>query len=310
MPGLKRIRIMPVDNIIAKPEIDPSKCTLCGRCVSVCPKDVLLIKEKKVSIENDDCMLCSHCYGVCVPGAISFPWFLKQVKFNSFKYREKLLSGKDHSPAEIINIFRSRRSVRKFREEPVDDDVLRDLVEFAVTAPSGSNCQEWEFTVVNGREKVWDLAQQVKSFFVKINNLAANPVVRLISIPFVGRKLVSYYRDHYETVKRAIRESNLGIDRLFHGAPCVIVIHSPMDGSTPVEDGTYAAYNICMLAHYTGLGTCLIGFAVEAINGSSELKDYLDIYEKNRVHAVIAIGKPAVKYSKHSLRKDYTVEFL
>lgn len=301
---------MTTENIIAKPEIDQSKCTLCGRCVSVCPKDVLLIKDKKVVIDNDDCMLCSHCYAVCAPGAVSFPWFLKQVKFSSFKYREKVLSGKDHSPAEIVNLFRSRRSVRKYKDEPVDDDTLRDLVEFAVTAPSGSNCQEWEFTVINGREKVWDLAQQVKSFFVKINRLAGNPLVRIISVPFMGRKLVNYYRDHFETVKRAIRESNMGIDRLFHGAPCVIVIHSSMDGSTPVEDGTYAAYNICMLAHYMGLGTCLIGFAVEAINGSSELKDYLDIYEKNRVHAVISVGRPAVKFSKHSLRKDYTVEFL
>lgn len=301
---------MPGESIVTGPQIDPSKCTLCGRCVSVCPKDVLLVKDKKVVTVNDDCMLCSHCYAVCSPGAISFPWFLKQVKFSSFNYREKILSSKDHSPSEIVNIFRSRRSVRKFSKDTVDDDCVRDLVEFAVTAPSGSNCQEWEFTVVNGRDKVWDLALQVKSFFVKINRLAANPLVRILSIPFTGRKLLNYYRDHYETVRRAIRESSMGIDRLFHGAPCVIVIHSGMNGSTPVEDGTYAAYNICMLAHYMGLATCLIGFAVEAVNRSDELKDYLDIYEKNRVHAVIALGKPAVKFSKHSLRKDYTVEFM
>lgn len=301
---------MTKESIPAKPEIDSSKCTLCGRCVNVCPKDVLLLKDKKVVIDNDDCMLCSHCYAVCPAGAVSFPWFLKQVRFSTFKYREKVLSSRDHSPAEIVNIFRSRRSVRKFSDEALDDESIRDLVEFAVTAPSGSNCQEWEFTVLNGREKVWDFAIQVKSFFTRINRLAGNPLVRLVSIPFMGRKLTDYYRDHYETVRKAIRESSLGIDRLFHGAPCVIVIHSAMDSSTPVEDGTYAAYNICMLAHYMGLGTCLIGFAVEALNRGPELKDYLDIYEKNRVHAVIAVGRPAVRFSKHSMRKDYTVEFL
>ena len=292
------------------PEFDSSRCTLCGRCVAVCPKDVLEINDNRVVVINDDCMLCSHCYAVCVPGAVSFPWQLKQVKFSSFKYREKILSPKDHSPAELVNIFRSRRSIRKYRQEPVDDDAVRDLIEFAVTAPSGSNCQDWEFAVVNGREKVWDFAQQVKSFFIKINRLAGSRVVRALSVPFMGRRLINYYNDHYETVKRAITEGEQGIDRLFHGAPCVIVIHSGMEGSTPVEDGTYSAYNICMLAHYMGLGTCLIGFAVEAINRSVELKNYLDIYEKNRVHAVIALGRPDVKFAKQSLRKDYTVEFL
>ena len=292
------------------PEFDSSRCTLCGRCVAVCPKDVLEINDNRVVVLNDDCMLCSHCYAVCVPGAVSFPWQLKQVKFSSFKYREKILSPKDHSPAELVNIFRSRRSIRKYRQEPVDDDAVRDLIEFAVTAPSGSNCQDWEFAVLNGREKVWDFAQQVKSFFIKINRLAGSPVVRALSVPFMGRRLINYYNEHYETVKRAITEGEQGIDRLFHGAPCVIVIHSGMEGSTPVEDGTYSAYNICMLAHYMGLGTCLIGFAVEAINRSVELKNYLDIYEKNRVHAVIALGRPDVKFAKQSLRKDYTVEFL
>jgi len=297
-------------NIAERPVIDASKCTLCGRCVKVCPKDVLEIINGGLIVTGNDCMLCSHCYAVCVPGAVSFPSLLKQVKFNTFKYRESIFTGKEYAPAEIVNLFRSRRSIRSYKNEELDDDVIRDMVEFAVTAPSGSNCQEWEFTVLNGREKVWDLAQEIKTFFKKINRYAGNPLIRYLSVPFMGRTLVNYYRDHYETVRMAIEEGERGIDRLFHGAPCVIVIHSSMEGSTPVEDGTYSAYNICMLAHYMGLGTCLIGFAVEAINRSGELKDYLDIYGKNRVHAVIAVGKPAVKFSRHSLRKDYTVEFL
>lgn len=292
------------------PTIDAAKCILCGRCAAVCPKQVLEIKNNRLLVSGDDCMLCSHCYAVCTPGAISFPGLLRQVKFGTFRYKEKLLSGKEHTPAEIVNIFRSRRSIRRFKEEPVDNDMIRDLVEFAVTAPSGSNCQQWEFTVINGREKVWDLAQQVKVFFKKINRLASNRIIRILSVPFMGRALVNYYRDHYDTVRQAIEEGEKGRDLLFHGAPCVIVIHSSMDGSTPVEDGAYSAYNICMLSHYMGFGTCLIGFAVEAVNRSSELKNYLDIYEKNRVHAVIALGKPAVSFSKQSLRKDYTVEFL
>jgi NAD-dependent dihydropyrimidine dehydrogenase PreA subunit len=192
------------------PVIDKKRCTLCGKCVAVCPKEVLYIENKEIKLNNNECMLCSHCYNVCKFDAVSFGDILKNVKFSTFKYKEKIIDSKEISPAQLVNIFRSRRSVRRFKEEEIGDDVVRDLIEFAVTAPSGSNCQEWEFTVINGRQKVWEFATRIREFFVRINKLAANPVMRYISVPFMGRALLNYYRDHYETVKMAIEESEKG----------------------------------------------------------------------------------------------------
>ncbi len=292
------------------PVINKDRCTGCGRCVDICPKDVLYLKEHKAELNDNECMLCSHCHAVCDFDAVSFEHELDNIEFETFKYREQILGSSNISPELLVNAFRSRRSVRKYKNEEINDDVLRDLVEFAVTAPSGSNCQEWEFTVINGREKVWEFAAQIKEFFIRINKLAGNPFIRYLSVPFMGKALINYYNNHFETVDKAIKESDIGVDRLFHGAPCVIIVHGPVDGSTPVEDAAYASYNICMLAHYMNLGTCLIGFAVEALNRSPDIKNELDIYEKNRVHSVIAIGKPDVKFRKHSLRKKYSVEFI
>jgi nitroreductase len=83
-----------------------------------------------------------------------------------------------------------------------------------------------------------------------------------------------------------------------------------MDGSTPIEDAAYASYNICMLAHFLNLGTCFIGFAVEALNRSPDIKAKLNIDKKNRIHSVIIIGKPDIDFKKHSLRKKCSVRFL
>ncbi len=296
--------------MIPGPVIDSRKCTGCGRCITICPKDVLTLQNKKGVLAKDDCMLCSHCYDVCEFDAVDFGDQLQKIEFSTFRYKERILKGRDIKPDLLVNTFRSRRSIRKYKSDEIDDDSVRDLIEFAVTAPSGSNCQEWEFTVINGRVKVWEFALQIKDFFRKINRYAANPLIRYLSVPFMGLALVNYYRDHFQTVEYALAESEKGTDLLFHGAPCVIIVHGPMEGSTPVEDASYASYNICMLAHYMNFGTCLIGFAVEALNRSPEIKDELDIYSKNRVHAVIALGKPAVKFGRHSLRKKYSVEFI
>lgn len=50
----------------------------------------------------------------------------------------------------VIDAVRQRISVRGFTDQPVDDQVLRDLVNDAARAPSGGNVQPWRIYVANG----------------------------------------------------------------------------------------------------------------------------------------------------------------
>jgi nitroreductase len=49
---------------------------------------------------------------------------------------------------DVLEALRARRSVRKYRDEPVAEDVLRRILEAARIAPSARNIQEWRFVVV------------------------------------------------------------------------------------------------------------------------------------------------------------------
>jgi len=293
------------------PIINHKKCTLCGKCVTVCPRSVLGITNKKLEIVKYDCMLCAQCYDVCPSNAISFfEHALRQPVFENFKYSEKVIKPSEINREKLVNIFRSRRSVRKFRDKKVPDSALKDLLEFAVTAPSGSNRQDWEFIVINGREKVWDLAGKIGSFFVRINNLAKNPLTRYLSLFFMGKTLMNYYHERLESVERALRDASKGIDRLFWGAPALIIIHGPARASTPMEDSQFASYNIAVLARAFDLGTCYIGYAVEAINRDRAVKEFLGVPDNHRVHDVLTIGYPDVEYKKLSPRKNYYTRWL
>ncbi len=42
----------------------------------------------------------------------------------------------------------TQRAIRRLRPDPVDDELLRRLIELALKAPTGSNAQNWEFIVV------------------------------------------------------------------------------------------------------------------------------------------------------------------
>ncbi len=86
------------------PLIDSSRCTGCGKCVEICPKDVLFLNNNIAEVNDNECMLCSHCYAVCAFNAVSFEAALKGVDYFSFDYNEKICTSSDFSPQGIINI--------------------------------------------------------------------------------------------------------------------------------------------------------------------------------------------------------------
>jgi nitroreductase/NAD-dependent dihydropyrimidine dehydrogenase PreA subunit len=299
------------ETMISVPIIDHEACTLCKRCVLICPQRILALENKTIITTENECMLCTHCYTVCRYGAIRFdPEAISQVSMKSFSYKEKVYAPGAFKPGNLVNFVRSRRSVRKFKEKPVSGDILSDLIEFAVTAPSGSNCQTWEFLAINGRAKVWDLALEIRKFFVRLNRLAKNPLIRYLSVPFSGMALVRYYNEHLESVEMGLKEAEGGMDVLFHGAPALIIVHGKPEGSTPRDDAQYASYNMTLLAHALGLGTCYIGYAVESIGRSSPIKRYLGIPSGNSIHAVLAVGHPDVTFGKLALRKPRQVRMV
>ena len=50
---------------------------------------------------------------------------------------------------EVIRTILSRRSTRLFKEDPLKDEELEQILEAAKYAPSGANQQPWNFTVVS-----------------------------------------------------------------------------------------------------------------------------------------------------------------
>ena len=113
-----------------------------------------------------------------------------------------------------------------------------------------------------------------------------------------------YYRRYYKTTQKALAEwQESGRDRLFHGASALIIVGSAPEASCPMEDALLATQNILLAAHCLGLGTCLIGFAVEAIKRNPSLKTFIGIPPNESVYAVIALGYPSERYQRPAGRK-------
>ncbi len=60
---------------------------------------------------------------------------------------------------KILDIIRERRSVRKYKSDPIPDDVMGRVLEAARLAPSGKNGQPWKFILVEDQEMKEKLAE-------------------------------------------------------------------------------------------------------------------------------------------------------
>ena len=291
--------------------IDPDRCIGCGLCIPVCPKETLGIEDGKAVIQGNVSLNCDHCAAACPVAAIRVAAVDPTLsQFQTFTADTRWRPHGRFDTAALVNLMGSRRSCRNFSDRPVDRPLLEDLVKVGITAPSGSNCQPWTFTILPDREAVNRLGSRVGHFFKKTNRMAENRWLRT-GLKLIGKpELDTYYRLHYPTVEMGLAAWDRGErDLLFHGATAVIVVAAENDASCPSEDALLATGNMMLAAHAMGLGTCLIGFVIEAMRRDKTIARMLGIPDHETPHAVVALGWPNETYQRVAGRKPTLIRY-
>lgn len=269
------------------------------------------MEEGKAVVTGKRTIVCCHCQAVCPTDAISVTGLDPEaLSFSTLHFDNHWLPYGGFDVELLVRLMHSRRSCRMYQEKQVEKNLLEDLVRIGTTAPSGTNSQSWTFTILSSRKEVIRLGGEIAEYFGRVNRTAEKSWLRWI-LSCVGKpELATYYHRYYPSVKRSLDEwRETGRDRLFHGAPATILIGGRNDASCPMEDALLATQNILLAAHAMGLGTCLIGYAVEALKRDPGINTLLGIPDDEKVYSVIALGYPAVKYQKVTGRKKTTVRY-
>lgn len=284
--------------------IEPDLCIGCGLCVEVCPAGTITMQEGRAVVTGSYSMGCGHCEAVCPVDAIKVGALEHPFTLSSSGVDDRWLPHGEYDTEQLVRLMRSRRSCRNYSEKEIEPELLEDLVRIGTTAPSGTNCQMWTFTVLAERREVVVLGEHIAGFFARLNRLAKKSWLRLLSRYFSGDSLGNYYRRYFDTVQEGLLQwEEKGRDTLFHGATAVILVGGKKTASSPMEDSLLACQNIMLAAHSLGLGTCMIGFAVEAIKRDRSIRELLDIPENETIFGVIGLGYPAEQYEKAACRK-------
>jgi nitroreductase len=88
-----------------------------------------------------------------------------------------------------------------------------------------------------------------------------------------------------------------------------VIIGSRPGASCPAEDALLAAGNMLLAAHAMGLGSCLIGYAVEAMRHDRRVKEAVALPRRETVHAVVALGWPDVAFLRPTGRRRPVVRY-
>jgi nitroreductase len=160
---------------------------------------------------------------------------------------------------DAITMIKERRSVRKFKDEKVDRETMKEIVSISRWAPSWANFQVARYTLVDDEATIKRLATEgVQGFVYNVNTLKEAKGVAILS--FVKGKSGKLEGDEYATSKANVWE---------------------------VFDAGLACQTFCLAAHAKGVGTVIMG----VINDES-ISEIVSLPEEETVAALIVYGYP------------------
>jgi nitroreductase/NAD-dependent dihydropyrimidine dehydrogenase PreA subunit len=279
---------------MGKINVSEEKCTSCGDCVAVCSSAILSFKEDKIEIaEEEHCTLCGHCLAVCPAEAISVET-LDKAEFSDLPKDITL------SPDTVNSFLRRRRSCRVFSEKEVPREALEKLIDIARYAPTGHNSQNFEFLVIRNRELIRELAKRTATFFGNLHKMLSAP----------GVQVPPWLQAHMRGFRLNWQYCQEGKDRIFRNAPALILIHAPSENVSSAQNCHLAMAHIMLQAQAMGLGTCIVGYFLTALEKDPSIIKELDIPKENKIFTCCTVGYPAITFRKLVQRKPPVVRWL
>jgi nitroreductase len=114
----------------------------------------------------------------------------------------------------------------------------------------------------------------------------------------VGRKTVNAYRFRMPAIAEMFRETLAGNDRLFYGAPAVLVLFASGLTHLAAASCNLAAMQILLAADPSGLGACFNGYGLTALVRDKQVRERVGIPKGYTPGAVIAFGQPAGRFHR------------
>lgn len=176
----------------------------------------------------------------------------------------------------------TRRSTRKYLDQPVSQELLEKIIEIGRYAPSGGNSQSNHFLVIQNKQIIDHLVKMVEKAFSQME----------------------ITENMYRSLQNSINLSKKGGYVFCYNAPVLIIVANKKDYGNNQADCALAIENMMLEANELDLGSCYIN-QLKWLNEDQEILSYLQslgMKEDERVYGSLIVGYPDTNDGK-PLRK-------
>lgn len=167
---------------------------------------------------------------------------------------------------DAITNIKERRSIRKFKNEKVDRETMKEIVSLSSWAPSWTNTQTARYTLVDDETVISQLATEgVNDFVYNIGTLKNAKGVAVLS--YVQGKSGKLPKETYGETKDFEGYATTKAD------------------AWEVFDAGIACQTFCLAAHAKGVGTCILGVIDE-----KSIAEIVNLPKEENVAALIVYG--------------------
>jgi nitroreductase len=191
----------------------------------------------------------------------------------------------------LLEAMETQRSIRRVVPDPVDDALVRRLVEVALEAPTGSNGQNWEFVVVRDHKVKSSFAAQYRRVW-KLYGAAGNRMAQRNQDPQMAKILrsVEWQVSHFEEVPvLVVCCLSVGYGRIpFFPNP-------PILSSSHYGSIYPSVQNLLLAARAVGLGASLVTLPLWSVTAA---RRYLGMPLSVEPCCIVTLGWPRGRYGR------------
>lgn len=182
---------------------------------------------------------------------------------------------------DVFQAMTEMRAMRRLKPDPVPEELIREVVQYAIHAPTGGNSQNWRFVVVTDAEKRHQIGEHYEAavdfYFERINT----------------KPLPHQTQEEWERLKKSVVWQGKNL------AQCPVLIFPCLRGKRESMTRTSgssiypAVQNLLLACRAKGLGATLTTLHLMR---EKEVDAILGIPENAATFAMIPVGYPLGKF--------------